>query len=66
MTRVAILRCGKLPFDVLYTHLDFVRVGHPLSVMEGELIEPIFSFNLVPQSIARLVHATRVKFETST
>ena len=54
---------AKLPFDVLYARLDFVRVGHQLSVIEVELIEPIFSFNLVPESIARLVEATRVKFE---
>jgi len=54
---------AKLPLDVLYARLDFVRVGHQLSVIEVELIEPIFSFNLVPESIARLVDATRVKFE---
>lgn len=54
---------AKLPFDVLYARLDFVRVDGTLSVMEVELIEPIFSFNLVPESIARLVHATRVKTE---
>jgi glutathione synthase/RimK-type ligase-like ATP-grasp enzyme len=54
---------AKLPFDVLYARLDFVRVGHQLSVIEVELIEPIFSFNLIPESIARLVDATRVKFE---
>ena len=54
---------AKLPLDVLYARLDFVRVGHQLSVIEVELIEPIFSFNLVPESITRLVEATRVKFE---
>jgi len=54
---------AKLPLDVLYTRLDFVRVGDHLSVIEVELIEPILSFNLVPESIERLVHATRVKFE---
>jgi len=53
---------AKLPFDVLYARLDFVRVGSHLSVIEIELIEPIFSFNLVPESIVRLVNATRVKF----
>lgn len=53
---------AKLPFDVLYARLDFVRVGGQLSVMEVELIEPIFSFNLVPGSIERLVNATRIKF----
>jgi len=54
---------AKLPFDILYARLDFVRVGSQLSVIEIELIEPIFSFNLVPESIMRLVNATRVKFE---
>lgn len=56
---------AKLPFDVLYARLDFVRVNGSLSVIEVELIEPIFSFNLVPESIERLVHATRIKFEAS-
>ncbi len=54
---------AKLPFDILYARLDFVRVGSHLSVIEIELIEPIFSFNLVPESIVRLVNAIRVKFE---
>lgn len=53
---------AKLPFDILYARLDFVRVGGNLSVIEVELIEPIFSFNLVPESIVRLVNATRIKF----
>ena len=52
----------NLPLDILYARLDFVRVGGQLAVMEVELIEPIFSFNLVPESIERLVIATRVKF----
>ncbi|HEX9387443.1 MAG TPA: hypothetical protein VF918_14060 [Anaerolineales bacterium] len=54
---------AKLPFDILYARLDFVRVDGHLSVIEVELIEPIFSFNLVPESIGRLVNATRTKFE---
>ena len=54
---------SKLPFDTLYARLDFVRVNGQLSVIEVELIEPIFSFNLVPESIGRLVHAVRVKSE---
>jgi glutathione synthase/RimK-type ligase-like ATP-grasp enzyme len=54
---------AKLPFDLLYARLDFVRVKGQLSVIEIELIEPIFSFNLLPESIARLVTATRVKFD---
>jgi len=52
---------AKLPFDILYARLDFVRVDGYLSVIEVELIEPIFSFNLVPESIVRLVNATRIK-----
>ena len=52
---------SRLPVDILYARLDFVRVSGQLSVMEVELIEPIFSFNLVPESIGRLVNATRAK-----
>ena len=52
----------KLPVDILYARLDFVRVNGQLAVMEVELIEPIFSFNLVPESIMRLVDATKIKF----
>jgi len=52
----------KLPLDILYARLDFVRVAGQMSVMEVELIEPIFSFNLVPESIVRLVNATKIKF----
>lgn len=51
----------KLPFDLLYTRLDFVRVNGQLSIMEVELIEPIFSFNLVPESALTLVNAVREK-----
>ena len=51
----------SLPADILYARLDFVRVGDRLSVMEVELIEPIFSFNLVPESVERLVNATTIK-----
>jgi glutathione synthase/RimK-type ligase-like ATP-grasp enzyme len=51
----------RLPLDILYARLDFVRVGDQLSVIEVELIEPIFSFNLVPESIDRLVNATTLK-----
>jgi glutathione synthase/RimK-type ligase-like ATP-grasp enzyme len=54
---------AKLPFDLLYARLDFVRVAGQLSVIEVELIEPIFSFNRVPDSIARLVRATQARFE---
>jgi glutathione synthase/RimK-type ligase-like ATP-grasp enzyme len=54
---------AKLPFDILYARLDFVRVAGQLAVIEVELIEPIFSFNLVPDSIARLVRATQSRFE---
>ena len=51
---------ATLPFAVLYARLDFVRVGGHLSIIELELIEPIFSFNLVPESIDRLVNATKL------
>jgi glutathione synthase/RimK-type ligase-like ATP-grasp enzyme len=51
----------RLPLDILYARLDFVRVDGQMSVMEVELIEPIFSFNLVPESIVRLVNATKIK-----
>jgi glutathione synthase/RimK-type ligase-like ATP-grasp enzyme len=54
---------AKLPFDLLYARLDFVRVEGRLSVIEVELIEPIFSFNLVSASIARLVNATVAKLD---
>ena len=56
---------NTLPFDLLYARLDFVRVKGQLAVMEVEFIEPIFSFNLVPESIPRLVEATRARLETS-
>lgn len=52
---------AKLPFDILYARLDFVRVGNQLSVIEIELIEPILCFNLVPESIVRLADAIRIK-----
>ena len=51
----------RLPLDILYARLDFVRVGDQFSVREVELIEPIFSFNLVPEGIERLVSATTIK-----
>jgi glutathione synthase/RimK-type ligase-like ATP-grasp enzyme len=53
----------KIPFDVLYARLDFVRADGRLSVMEVELIEPIFSFNLVPASIACFVKAALSRLE---
>lgn len=52
---------AKLPFDILYARLDFVRMDGRLSIIEVELIEPILSFNLVPESIMRLVNATGIK-----
>ena len=55
---------AKLPFNLLYARLDFVRVNGELSIIEVELIEPIFSFNLVPESIARLVNATRIAYSS--
>lgn len=53
----------KILFDILYARLDFVRAGGRLSIMEVELIEPIFSFNLVPESTSRLVQAALSKLE---
>lgn len=47
-----------LPFDLLYARLDLVRVEGDLSVMEVELIEPILSFDLVPEGVERFVNAT--------
>ena len=55
---------AALPFDLLYARLDFLRLNGTLSVIEIELIEPIFSFGLVPESVGQLVNATRLKFET--
>lgn len=52
---------AKLPFDILYARLDFVRMDGRLSIIEVELIEPILSFNLVPESIMRFVNATGIK-----
>lgn len=54
---------AKLPFDLLYARLDFVRITGKLAVIEVELIEPIFSFNLVPDSITRLANATLSRLE---
>ena len=56
--RAAAAVLDKLPFDVLYARLDFVRHEGRPAILEVELIEPIFSFNLVPDSIGRLVEAT--------
>ena len=58
----AALVLDRLPSDILYARLDFVRFNGQLSVMEVELIEPIFSFNLVPESIMHLVNATKIRF----
>jgi glutathione synthase/RimK-type ligase-like ATP-grasp enzyme len=62
-----LLRAGaaiqRLPFDVLYTRLDFVRVDGELAIIEVELIEPIFDFRLVPQAVRRLVSAVRSRLD---
>jgi len=50
---------AALPFDLLYARLDLVRVDGVLSVMEVELIEPILSFNLVPEGVERFVNAVK-------
>ena len=54
---------AKLPFDILQARLDLVRVNGRLSIIEVELIEPILSFNLVPEGIERLVHAVKSRFQ---
>lgn len=55
---------NMLPFDILFARLDFVRVDGKLSVIEAEMIEPVLSFNLVPESIARLVNAVKIRTGT--
>jgi hypothetical protein len=50
---------AKLPFNLLYARLDLVRVNGDLALMEVELIEPILSFNLIPDGVERLVNATK-------
>jgi glutathione synthase/RimK-type ligase-like ATP-grasp enzyme len=54
---------ASLPFDLLYARLDLIRVNGVLSVMEVELIEPILSFNLVPEAVERFVKAVKVALE---
>lgn len=49
---------AKIPFDLLYARLDLISVADRLAVVEVELIEPILYFNLVPDSVGRLVSAT--------
>jgi glutathione synthase/RimK-type ligase-like ATP-grasp enzyme len=51
---------AALPFDLLYARLDLIRVHGVLSVMEVELIEPILSFNLVPEGVERFVNAMKI------
>ncbi len=53
----------KLPNDILYARIDLIRMEGRLRIVEVELIEPILSFNLVPDAIARLVDATRAQLE---
>ena len=48
---------AQLPFECLYMRLDFVRLAGQLVVSEVELIEPILSFNLVPEGITNFVQA---------
>jgi hypothetical protein len=40
-------------------------MGRRLAVIKVKLIEPIFSFNPVPDGIARLVNATLSRLEKS-
>jgi glutathione synthase/RimK-type ligase-like ATP-grasp enzyme len=49
---------AKIPFDLLYARLDLIKVEDRLAVLEVELIEPIFYFNIVPDGVQRLVKAT--------
>jgi hypothetical protein len=52
------------PFDILYDRLDLVRIEGRLARIEVELIEPIFSFNLVLESSAHLANDVKVRIET--
>lgn len=48
---------SALPAGLLYARLDLARVGGTLAVMELELIEPVLSFDLMPQAASRLADA---------
>ena len=50
---------ARLPVEHLYARIDFVRLNGRLAIMEVEMIEPIFSFGLVPESVDRLVTAVK-------
>ena len=52
-----------MPFDLLYSRLDLVRLDGQLAVMELEFIEPILSFDLVPEAAGRLAEATLARCE---
>jgi glutathione synthase/RimK-type ligase-like ATP-grasp enzyme len=54
---------ANLPFDLLYTRLDLVRVDGLLSVVELELIEPFLYFRQAPDAVDRLVSATIAKLD---
>jgi glutathione synthase/RimK-type ligase-like ATP-grasp enzyme len=55
---LAVSILSRLPFDLLYARLDLVRVNGRLAVMEAELVEPIFYFDLAPEAAGRLADAT--------
>lgn len=48
---------SALPQDLLYARLDLARVGGSLAVMELELIEPVLSFDLMPEAAGVLAEA---------
>jgi glutathione synthase/RimK-type ligase-like ATP-grasp enzyme len=50
---------AALPAGTVYARLDFVRLDGELCVMEAELIEPVLSLELAPESTPLLVQATR-------
>lgn len=54
---------AAVPFDLLYARLDLVRLDGRLAVMELEFIEPILSFDLVPEAAGRLAVATLARLE---
>lgn len=54
---------ASLPFHLLYTRLDLVRIGGQLSVMELELIEPILYFNLAQDGVRQFVDASLARVE---
>lgn len=48
---------SMLPPGLLYARLDLARLNGRLVVMELELIEPVLSFDLIPQAASRMADA---------